>query len=165
MTDEYQKRNEHEALVMSVNNEIHLFHATGDARFFWRAYRRLHQAGEPIPQSYLDVLADFAGRILMTENVAELPAALGLAGSEKAHIGPKQSAAYRRRWHLASEVLMVRDLYKMSLADAIKTVARNRGLSAATVKKAHYEIFTKPATGAKRRESVDAGMALQNLWR
>ena len=36
MTDEYQKRNEHEALVMSVNNEIHLFHVTGDGSSSFR---------------------------------------------------------------------------------------------------------------------------------
>ena len=151
-------------LISHVNNEIHLYHATGDARFFWRAYRRLHKAGEPIPQDFLNKIAEFASSILSNDDLSALPKALELAGSDKSHIGPKQSALYRRRWKIASEVEMVKDLYKISTTQAIKAVAENRELSFGNVKKIHWQVFKEPLVKRKKVDIEDAGALLQKLW-
>ena len=148
-----------------VNNEVELYLSTGDARFFWRAFLLLHQAGRPIPQNFMDKFAQMAERILQTADVADLPAALELAGSAKSHIGPKQSAAYRRRRSLAAEVAMVRDLYKISLTKAIRIVARNRKMSEAKIKKAYHDIYTAPLSTSNKSNEADSLTQLAALWR
>jgi hypothetical protein len=151
-----------EQLANDVQNECTLYRNTGDGRFLWRAFLRLHGAKEPIPQAILDRLAHWGGRLLGAQDPKEIAAALELSGDEKKHIGPKQSESYRKRWRLASEVCIVRDLYKISLTKAIAAVARNSGLSVATVKGAYDDVFRAPLR--ERKSPTDLTSALNN-WR
>ncbi len=153
------------AFTWKVNNELTLYLSTGDARFFWRAFLLLHKDGRPIPQNFMDKFAQMGERILQTTDVTALPAALELAGSAKDHIGPKQSAAYRARRILASEVAMVRDGYKISLSEAIRIVARNNKMSVAKVKKAYHDIFTAPLSADSKSTEDDSLTQLATLWR
>lgn len=153
------------AFTWKVNNELTLYLSTGDARFFWRAFLLLHKDGRPIPQNFMDKFAQIGERILQTTDVTALPAALELAGSAKDHIGPKQSAAYRARRRLASEVAMVRSGYKISLSEAIRIVARNKKMSVAKVKKAYHDIFTAPLSTDNKSTEGDSLTQLAALWR
>lgn len=115
---------ERESHVHEVNNEITLYHNTGDARFFWRAFLLIHESGEPMPQNFLDKLAQWGNRVIQAKTPQEIATAIEMTGDDKKHIGPKHSEAYRRRWRLASEVQIVKRLYKIKLIKAIETVAK-----------------------------------------
>lgn len=129
--------------IQQVNNEVALFENTGDGRFFWRAIVRIVESGETLPTSYTKKLAEIGGNLLTAITPNEIAAALEFAGDKGAHIGPKQSRAYVKRWRLASEVRQVKDFYSIPLARAIEAVARNNKLTVSKVKKDYHSIFTK----------------------
>ncbi len=154
----------HMEFVRTVNNELALFQNTGDARFFWRAFLRIREAGQPIPDDFLDKLAQWGAKLLTARTPHEIAAALELTGDDKRYVGPKKSDAYRRRWMIASEVKNVQSLYRLKLTKAIETVARNRGLSVPKVKRDYHEVFTAPLKQTKPKKSgtLDAAM---RAWR
>lgn len=149
--------------VHAVNNEISLYQNTGDARFFWQAFLMIHEKGDPIPQDFLDKLAQWGRGAIQAQTPKEVAVALELSGNGKNHLGPKQSATYEKRWRLASEVKTVKNLYRISLIEAIRTVARNNSLPIHKVKSVYHEVFTAPLneseknTDGKSLASVMAG--------
>ena len=154
----------HEEHVHEVNNEITLFHNTGDARFFWRAFLLIREEGKPIPDDFLDKIAQWGGKLLTARTPTEIAAALELTGDDKRHVGPKQSEAYRRRWMIASEVKNMQRFYRVKLSKAIEIVARNRGLSVPKVKRDYHEVFTAPLKQTKPKKSGTLDEAMR-AWR
>ena len=155
---------ERQQTVYSVNDELALYRNTGDARFFWRAFLLIRQAGQPIPDDFLNKISQWGGKLLAAQTPTEIAMALELSGNDKRHLGPKQSAAYRRRWELASEVHSVRDLYRLRLSKAIEIVARNRGLSVAKVKHDYHAVSTAPLKQTKPEKGGTLDEAMR-AWR
>lgn len=155
--------------VCEVNNEITLYHNTGDARFFWRAFLLIREAKKPIPEDVLSKIAEYANGLISAKTPREIAAALELAGDGKSHSGPKHSQAYVRRWRLASEVQTVMRLRpSLSLKTAIEIVARNRGLTVAKVKAAYHRVFTEPLGRAAKGKQKNQTQSLANImetWR
>ena len=155
---------EHGEHVRRVNNEITLYHNTGDARFFWRAFLLIRKEGKPIPDDFLDKIAQWGGKLLTAQTPAQVATAMELTGDERRHVGPKQSEAYRRRWRLASEVKNVQRQFDVSLQKAIEAVALNNRLSVPKVKRDYHEVFTAPLkqTRPKKNGTLDEAM---RAWR
>lgn len=165
--DAYVKELDHEQLVHDVNNEITLFHATSDPRFFWKAFVLLREAGEPIPESFMRQITVWGNALIPAATPHQVAAALQMTGNGKRHIGPKHSAAYERRWRIASEVKRVSEFYKITITKAVATVARNNSLTVAKVKKAYHDTFTAPVTKTKNtsKETARALDSALNSWR
>lgn len=153
------KRREFNSLV---NNECDLYRNTGDGRFLWRAYLRLHEAGAPIPQNFLDKFAEWAHKVLDAESPKEIAVALELAGTTQKHSGRKQGETYRRNWLLGSEVEQVRQLWKISLEEAFRIVARNRRKPLSVVKKAYDMAFRAPVREQRQEQGKKRAMPLQD---
>lgn len=142
-------------LVHEVNNEITLYQATGDGRFFWRAFLTLYEAGEPLPSNFLAKFAQLGNSLLSATTPQEISAALEFSANDgRRHVGPKHSRAYEKRWRLASEVKTVLRLRpELSLVAAKRIVARNRGLSLAEVSKTYHDVFTAPLRKSRAIEA------------
>lgn len=148
-----------------IQNELALYRGTRDARYVWRAIALFHEAGRPLPPEFMAKLADWAGRVQQLSDPKKIAAALELTGSEKRHVGPSHSRAHERRWRLASEVQTVRRLRpKLTLAEAIAIVARNRGMSEAKIKKDYHAVFTAPRGKAKASAAQDLSQVMTR-WR
>lgn len=148
-----------------IQNELALYRGTGDARYVWRAIAQFQEAERPLPTEFMAKLADWAGRVQQLSDPKKIAAALELSGSEKQHVGPKHSRAYERRWRLASEVQTVRRLRpKLTLAESIAIVARNRGLNHAKVKKDYHAIFTAPLRKPRALNGEDLSKVIDR-WR
>jgi hypothetical protein len=155
---------EREQHIHDVNNEITLYQQTGDARFFWRAFLTIHEFGDPIPKNFIDKLAQFGTKILQAKTPQELSAGLELTGDEKRHIGPIQSAAYQRRWRLASEVKTVKELYKIPLSKAIATVAKNNNLGVSKVRNDYHKVFTARTKTVTQKTPVVSLTDAMKAW-
>lgn len=141
--DEVQQTLDAASFQAAVNNELTLYQNTGDARFIWRAVIRHHEANVAMPAVLVAKLAEWGGRVQTVSSPHAIVLALELKGTAKDKIGPSHSAAYRRRWRLASEVQLLHRLAPdKTLDQAIKNVARDRGKSVGQVKKAYYDVFT-----------------------
>jgi hypothetical protein len=155
--------------VREVNNKITLYHNTGDARYFWRAFLLLREAKKPIPEDVLSKIAKYAEGLISAKTPREIAAALELAGDEKSHTGPKHSQAYAKRWRLASEVQLVKRLRpSLPLKSAIQIVARNRGLTVAKVKADYHRVFTEPlgrAAKGKQKTQIQSLANVMKEWR
>lgn len=159
---------EREQLVHDVNNEITLYQNTGDARFFWRAFLTLREAGEPIPEDFLSKLAQWGSKLIRAQTPTEIASALELGGDEKRHIGPAHSAAYYKRWRLASEVqTMMKMRPTLKLAEAIRIVAKNSGMTTSKVKADYHKVFTAPVSkaGKSRANKGHSLNQAMNAWR
>lgn len=157
------------SLAWKVNRDALSYLDSHDARFFWRALYRLIKAGKPLPQSYLDELAAMAGIIMSAKSGEGLLAALGLAGKDGQHMGPKHSASYAKRFVLAAEVDMVHEAMqsvttkKVPRTEAIRAVAKARGLSEGTVKEVYYKMRNQAR--AEAHEARQASARLQDVWK
>lgn len=143
-TQRLMRQVSHINLMQDVNEEIVLFNNTRDGRFLWRAFVLLHKAGEPMPPTMLDVMAEWGRKLQDAASPVEIARALDLYGTQKKHIGPAHGAAYRKRWMVASEVRLIQEQYRVPLKEAISVVARNGGLSVPKVKKDYHAVFTAP---------------------
>ena len=129
--------------IRTVNNDVARYHATGDARFVWKVIARYAQANKPLPMDYVHKLAEWGGKLQQISKPADIATALELSGDEKNKVGPKHSAAYTKRWRLASEVQQVHQRPfgpPISIAEAIRIVARNRALPVSVVHGAFYSL-------------------------
>jgi hypothetical protein len=147
-----------------IQNELVLYRSTGDARFVWKAIMLFAEAGKTLPVEFIAKLAEWGGMIQHLSAPEEITAALDLTGEKRQPVGPKHSEAYRLRWRLASEVQMVHKVKGGTLLGAFTVVARNRGLSAAVVKKAYHSVFTAPAKSNRSTGATQLSDALKN-WR
>lgn len=158
-------------LDVDVGAELALYTNTGDARFIWRAVARCHAADAPLPPVIVDKLAQWAALVQPLAEPAALVAALELSGSAKSKIGPKHSAAYRRRWRLAGEVSTVmrmipdRKPNKGKLRKALAIVAHRRGLSVSVVKAAYHQTVTADDRGADKLDRAAELQAALRAWR
>lgn len=151
--------------VHAVNNEISLYQNTGDARFFWQAFLMIHEKGDPMPQDFLDKLAQWGRGAIQAQTPKEVAVALELSGDGKKHLGPKQSATYEKRWRLASEVKTVKNLYRISLIEAIRAVARNNSLPIHKVKSVYHEVFKASGKESKKRTAEKSLVSVLATWR
>jgi hypothetical protein len=147
-----------------IRNELSLYQATGDARFVWRAIGRFDMAGRPLPAEFVRKLSVWGAKVQNLSDPKSIAAALELSGTGKSKVGPKHSAAFKKRWRLGSEVLTLMKLHpSLALGAAIKAVARNNALSVAKVKSAYHAVFTAPATEAQRQRAETAGSELHGV--
>lgn len=133
-------------LHRDLQAEVVMYAHTRDGRYVWRLLLRLHEAKLPIPPEVFDKLAVWAVRLLSATSPEEIAAAIEFSGDAKRHIGPRKSAGVYRRVSVASEVRNLIDLQrsignKLSAADAIRAVARNRGLTETQVKGDYHRTF------------------------
>ena len=155
-------------LTLRLNTECALYINTGDARFFWRAFLHLYDAGEPIPQDFLDKFAEWGQKVLAADSPREIALALELAGTDKKHAGRAQGETYRRNWRIGSEVEQVRKLFGVSLEEAIRIVGRNRKLHISVVKTAHDKAFRAPVRKQRKARQGEDSISLQEAvgtWR
>lgn len=148
----------------AVNNDLARYQATGDARFVWKAIGRYAQADKPLPMDYLRKLAEWGGKIQQLARPAEITAALELSGDEKNKVGPAHSAAYTKRWRLASEVQRVHLMRPGPLIAAIRIVAQNSGESVSVVKRSYHAVFTAPVKQPRRPAPTDLTSIISG-WR
>jgi hypothetical protein len=147
--------------VRQVNEEIQLYANTGDARFLWRAFLLMRKAGDTIPEDFMAKFEQWGRKVVAADGLREIAAALELSGGNKRHIGPKHGASYRTRWKLAGEVAHVQRLYSITLKAAKEAVARNSGLSYATVHREYHKVVP-----SKRRSGSASGvMAVDSALR
>lgn len=148
-----------------IQDELTLYRQTGDARFIWKAVILFNEAGRQLPTEFMEKLAQWGALVQDASEPKEIALALELSGKEKQRIGPNNSRAYERRWHVASEVQQVQRLYRTSLTSAIMTVARNRGLSVAKVKKDHDSVVRKPSRNEINKQVKGADIAeIMKRW-
>ena len=161
--DEVQRALDAANFQAAVNNELTLYRNTGDARFVWRAVMRYHEANITMPAVLVAKLAEWGGRVQTVSSPDAIVLALELKGSAKDKIGPSHSAAYRRRWRLASEVQLLHRLAPdKTLDQAIENVARNRRKSIAQVKRAYHDVFT---ASMQAPDETAAVQGLIQTWR
>lgn len=144
-----------------IANLAKLYQTTSDARWLWRVVILLHEKRRPIPANLVAKLAEWGGKILELSDPRELTAALELTGQPggTSNVGPKQSAAYERRWRLASEVAAVKRLWpKMETIEACRTVAKNTGTPINYVKSAFYKTFPRRAGGNVAHRDLQGAM-------
>jgi hypothetical protein len=147
---------------IEIENEAKLYLNTHDGRALWKMLLLLHKAGKPLPQNLFDKFAEWAPRVLAAQTPHEVFRALDFSGDDKKHKGALQLSAYESRWILASKVRQYQALNGGTQAQAMRDVARNDGVSFASVKKAHDQVFNKPARKPKRALNLDRSL---NGWR
>lgn len=151
--------------IRAVNNDAERYRATGDARFVWKVIARYAQADKPLPMDYVRKLAEWGGKLQQISKPADIATALELSGHDKEHVGPARSAAFSKRWRLASEVHRVQRLHAGTLIDAIRIVARNSGKTLAVVKKAYHDVFNATEKRTHRRRRADDLASIMSNWR
>jgi len=153
-----------EFLRVEANNEAHnelvLYNSTGDGRCVWRAISILFEAGLPIPRNIHAKLHEWSQAISRATN-ENLARGLELVGDEKNHIGPSLTNKAHARVRLASEVKQVADLYKISLTEAMRVVARNRGLKFLNVKRTYHRVFPGPGRKPKDADTNPLSTAIK----
>lgn len=160
--------------VCRINNEISQFNNTNDARFFWRAFLLIQEAGEEIPKEFMEQINSYARVMLNAKCPTNLASELELFGDNKKHLGIEHSHKYTRRWKIASEVetlIRVSSLNKFKTSgsakitakQAISAVAKERGMTPANVHKIYYDTFR--TSGIEREnKGRNSGLALQMHW-
>jgi hypothetical protein len=144
-----------------VNDALALYKQTRDGRYFWRAFLLLHESGRPIPQNFLDKLAQIGQSLLKAESTANIATALEFSGDERKYVGSNKSMAYERRWRVTSEVEQVKELYKLSVKEALSVVARSQRLAVSKVKADYHKIIT--ASVRRERRSVGSRALAQQF--
>ena len=148
-----------------VHEELDLYRITQDGRFFWRAFLRLHGSGQPVRQDFLDKLAEIGKKLLSADSADSVVSALEFSGNKKKHVGPETSAAYRRRYVVATKVHWAKTFWNVSLKQAIEIIAKDRNLSVSKVKADYHKIYTAPAKAEKKgTRHRDIAQAM-NAWR
>lgn len=161
--------------VCRINNEISKFNNTRDARFFWRAFLLIQEAGEEIPKEFMEQINSYVRVMLNAKNPKDLAARLELFGDKKNHLGIEHGHKYTRRWKIASEVetlIGVSNLNKfktlgttkITAKQAISLVAKERGMTPANVHKIYYDTLRTSSIEGENKER-NSGLALQMLWR
>lgn len=133
-----------------AHNELVLYQHTGDGRCVWRAISILFEADIPIPRNIHAKLHEWSQAISQATN-ENLARGLELVGDEKKHLGPSLTNKAYARVKLASEVRQVADLYKISITEAMRVVARNSGLKFPNVKRTYHRVFQ--GTGRKPKDA------------
>jgi hypothetical protein len=146
--DEFLSDVEDRQINYDVNDALALYKQTRDGRYFWRAFMILHEFGRPIPQNFLDKLAQIGQSLLKAESAANIASALEFSGNKKKYVGSPTSMAYERRWRIASEVHQVKELYSLSLIKSFSVVASHQRLTVAKVKADYYKVIKAPARKA-----------------
>lgn len=131
-----------------VNDALALYEQTRDGRYFWRAFMILHESGRPIPQNFLDKLAQIGQSLLKAESDANIATALEFSGDKRKYVGSPTSMAYERRWRVASEVHQVKELYSLSLNQSFSVVADRLRLTVSKVKTDYHKVIKAPARKA-----------------
>jgi len=152
-----------------VNDAWTLYQETKDGRYFWHAFLALHKAGRPIPQSFLDKLANIGNSLLSADSNPKIAIALEFSGDKTKYVSASKSMAYERRWRVASEVHQMEEFYNLSRTKAFSLVAKNRQMTIGMVKFDYYKVVsasakrainaaTKTKTGTKAFPTLDQAM-------
>lgn len=160
--------------VCRINNEISKFNNTRDARFFWRAFLLIQEAGEEIPKEFMEQINSYARVMLNAKCSKDLALDLELFGDKKNHLGLEHSLKYTRRWKIASEVetlikvsnlnrLKTSGSTKITAKQAISSVAKKRGMTSAHVHKIYYDTF-RASSIERENKGRNSGLALQMHW-
>jgi hypothetical protein len=146
--DDFFSNMEGRQINTEINDALALYEKTRDGRYFWRAFIILHEASQPIPQNFLDKLAQIGQRLLTADSAANIATALEFSGDKGKYVGSTTSMAYERRWRVASEVHQVKEFYNLSLNKSFSVVAIRRGLTVFKVKADYHKVFKTPARKA-----------------
>jgi len=136
--------------VRNINDHLRLFKQERNGLSIWRAIQECTHHGEPIPDVIAQKLARWGAELEKANNARDMVRALELTGDKGAYKGPKHLNAIEKRREVASQVELVKGLYRLNNADAIKLVARNSHgrLSHSKVAKDYYSYFAKPSQRA-----------------
>lgn len=163
--EEYLDNLDERQFNCEVQNELTLYRGTGDARFVWKAIMLYAEAKKPLPAEFVTDLAVWGARVQTLSKPGDIAAALELTGRKDRHrIGPHDSAAFTKRWLLASEVQRVMKAKRCRPGEAKALVARNRGLSESVVAKAYHAVFTAPISKRRGRREADPLGEVLRAW-
>lgn len=171
--DEETLRNlERQPLMTEVDNALTLYMSERNGLLIWRAFRLLHEAGQPIPANILAKFAEWAAKLEQVSDTRDIALALELSGGSKSPKGSSRLEAAEHRRSIASEVNDVAKLYGMSINKAIEVVSKNQGMGKDSVRSAYFSHFRprKQKTPAGfSRSKADATTTLDSVmaaaWR
>ena len=134
---------------------IHGYNMSRNGLLLWRALAHCRQHGQPVPENLLELLAQYAEKLLAA---AQKPSADAKDFAAALHLkaGTKGLTAWRRAdaWRQKSQALalmntLVRNRhFAWSVPKAAKAVAKQFGLSAGTLQKDYSRWLQKPPRGA-----------------
>lgn len=122
---------------------------TGNARFVWRAYRGLREAGLPIPEVILKCFDQWAGALRSDDDAAGTFRAMELGGGKRSHLGARRVGPEERRSVIAAAVrqMVERDVAPTA---AIRQVAQRFAISEPAARKAYYAKPRQPPANKRK---------------